>query len=215
MFPCCAFAASPCWCSNHWCLFIVTKAAVIIKLYYYTEQILNPLRRFKLFFLGHGELMKKLIQETVRFLIWAFLSLLVKILAQIAVIKLIMISKACFIPSPSPPSILAGIILFPFPPFYVEVLWKGKSFVLGVTQTSFASMCRLWRGNCLGGYVRERAGLCLVREQIQLCCFASYVMFVFVSESCLIISMGNVAATDTATSKAVFLSSHLFLDLKV
>lgn len=37
-----------------------------------------------------------------------------------------------------------------------------------------------------------------------LLCFALCVMFVFVSESCLIISMCNVASTHRATFKDVF-----------
>lgn len=71
------------------------------------------------------------------------------------------------------------------------------------------------KSNSLGGYIREGAGLCHLWEKVQLCYFPLYMMFAFVSESCLIISTGNVAATDIATSKAVFLSSCLLLNLKV
>lgn len=42
-------------------------------------------------------------------------------------------------------------------------------------------------------------------DSVVLLCFALCVMFVFVSESCLIISMCNVVSTRTVTFKDVFL----------
>lgn len=47
-------------------------------------------------------------------------------------------------------------------------------------------------------------------DSVVLLCFALYLMFVFISESCLIITKCNVASTHRATFKDVFLFFLIF-----